>query len=62
MEIHDEYAICPYCGETHGDCHEWLTNIEPKEFECQSCGKTYLAWAEFSTQYNTQKWDQPKEI
>ncbi len=53
-----EYAICPYCGEKNGDCWEWLTSETPQETECQGCGKTFEAWAEFSVDYVTKPLDQ----
>ena len=53
MARDDEYAICPYCGEKHGDCWEWLTSEVPQKVECQGCGRTFMAWAEHSVDYVT---------
>lgn len=51
---HDhEYAICPYCNNTMGDCFEWLTSETPQEVECDKCGGTFTAWAEYSVEYVT---------
>ena len=49
------YAVCPYCGEKHGDCWEWLTSEEPIIHECQNnnCGKKFYAWAVYDVQYYT---------
>ena len=47
------YAICPHCGERHGDCWEWLTDEQPAEFTCQECGKLFTAWAVYGVQYHT---------
>ena len=55
---HDnEYAICPFCGEEHGDCSEWLTSESGIYTDCQSCGKQFVAWAEYSVMYHTKRPD-----
>lgn len=51
--IDSEYAICPYCGEKHGDCFEWLTSEDAKFYDCQECGKSFIAWAEHDVTYHT---------
>ena len=53
MAQDEEYAICPYCGEHHGDCWEWIKGEEPVKTECSECGKPFLAWAEHTTIYHT---------
>ena len=53
MERDREYAICPHCGEGHGDCFEWLTSETPQDVECCGCGITFTAWAEYDVQYVT---------
>ena len=49
-----EYAVCPYCRHRHGDCPDWLASETPKDVECDECGKTFVAWAEYDVSYCTQ--------
>ena len=51
--VDSEFAICPYCGETHGDCSEWLTSEHAGFHDCQGCGKSFIAWAEYDVTYHT---------
>ena len=60
MTVHrhdSEYAICPFCGEKHGDCSEWLTSEDSIYTDCQSCGERFVAWAEYSVTYYTKRPD-----
>ena len=47
-----EYVICPYCGEQHGDCWEWVTD-DIRDCECQNekCQKTFKCYAEWEVTY-----------
>jgi DNA-directed RNA polymerase subunit N (RpoN/RPB10) len=48
-----EYIICPHCGETMGDCWEWVTD-SPAETNCDSCGKPMRVWAEHYVDYHAE--------
>lgn len=62
MTIRDGcYAICPHCGDTRGDCWEWLTSEDPIETTCEACGEIFRAWAEFDVRYCTDKLPAPRE-
>ena len=52
--IDSEYAICPWCGEKHGDCWEWV-KPEQSEERCQRCDNTFVVWAEHDVSYYTRK-------
>lgn len=54
MPRNDQYALCPYCNEPHGDCGEWLTSERPQDVECGQCRQVFKAWAEYHVQYVTQ--------
>lgn len=46
-----ECVVCPYCGERAGDAWEWCSNELEQESECGECGKFYVHWAEYTTDY-----------
>lgn len=46
------YVICPYCGEGHGDCWEWVTdNVREEQCQNPECGKTFACYAEYDVTY-----------
>lgn len=48
----NEYVVCPYCGEQHGDAWEWAAeNTEGDRMECQGCAKVFVYWAEHDVTY-----------
>jgi RNA polymerase subunit RPABC4/transcription elongation factor Spt4 len=55
MATDPEYAICPYCGEQHGDCWEWCPGEDAVTMTCQGCGKKFRAWSETTVMVNTDK-------
>ena len=54
-----EYAICPFCGEKHGDCWEWLRSEDPITTKCDGCGRDFICWAEIDVQYVSRRPDTP---
>lgn len=50
-----EWAICPFCGKKHGDCWEWITSEDDIKTACSSCGKEFIAYAEFDVTYHTRQ-------
>jgi len=51
------YTICPYCGAQFGDCDEWVDQTESEQL-CDSCGRTYMARADYSVDYITWQTDE----
>ena len=41
-----EYVICPFCGEEHGGCWEWLKGEDSITITCDRCGEEFICWAE----------------
>lgn len=53
----DSYvAICPYCGEQHGDCWDWVTE-DGHCTECAACEREYWVEAYVDITYLTKPLD-----
>ena len=52
MTIRDnEWVVCPFCGNEHGDCWDWCKSEDPQRTTCDSCGQEFICWAEYDVQY-----------
>lgn len=49
-----EFVICPYCSERYGDAFEWAAaKTEGDHMICNTCGQTFVYWAEHEVTYHT---------
>jgi hypothetical protein len=60
-EFDHVYVICPYCGETYGDCWEWVQEYA-NEMTCEDCGGVFTYCAEHSVAYITDPVSPPPPI
>lgn len=52
-EIDGEFAICPACGYTHGDCWELCPQEDPPTlFRCNGCERWLEAHAVYDVTYH----------
>jgi DNA-directed RNA polymerase subunit RPC12/RpoP len=46
--------VCPFCHHTHtDDLYDIAAN--PEEYECEICGRSFMAWGEISYTYYSEK-------
>lgn len=53
--VSDEYVVCPYCSEEHGDCAEWAMEETVRKMNCQQCDSEFEYWAQFDVMFLTNK-------
>ncbi len=54
-----EGIICPSCGESHGECADWVKSMPHREV-C-TCGEEMLCWFESETVYFAEGLGKAKE-
>lgn len=51
----EEGVKCPWCGYVMGDAWEWVPRTTEVETECDECGKSLVAHAEYEVTYHAKK-------
>lgn len=58
MAISNEWSICPYCGEQHGDVNESAAGLHPDEWHtetCFRCNMEYQVMVSYEIRIETRK-------
>lgn len=53
-QITNDKVACPYCNSEFYVKYEYYHNAAAKEFECKSCGRTFLLTGESSIKYTSE--------